>query len=146
MPGRTAPDGSSAPRLAADFGRPRGAFVEGLGAKPQLFSDNGEQHDRIVAAVSHLPQITASALMTVVSEAMGPSGLQWAGTGLRDTTRLALSHADMWMGILATNQDQLKPLLKDLAARLDQIADHLDDREAVRLLFDEAVRAKASCL
>ena len=122
------------------------AFVEGLGARRHLFSDAGEQHDRIVAAVSHLPQITASALMTVVSDAMGPDGLQWAGTGLRDTTRLASSHADMWMGILATNQDQLKPLLKDLATRLDQIADHLDDGEVVRRLFDEAVRAKASCL
>ncbi|MEO8682599.1 MAG: prephenate dehydrogenase/arogenate dehydrogenase family protein [Vicinamibacterales bacterium] len=122
------------------------AFVEGLGARPHLFSDNGEQHDRIVAAVSHLPQVVASTLMTVVGDAMGPEGLQWAGSGLRDTTRLALSHADMWMGILETNRDQLKPLLKDLAARLDAIADHLDDREAVRLLFEEAVRAKASCL
>lgn len=122
------------------------AFVEGLGGTPYLFTDNGEQHDRIVAAISHLPQVAASALMAVAGEAAGTDGLQWAGAGLRDTTRLALSRADMWTSILATNRDQLRPLLKDLAARLDTIADHLDDREAVRRLFDEAVRAKASCL
>jgi prephenate dehydrogenase len=122
------------------------AFVAGLGATPHVFPDDGEQHDRIVAAISHLPQVTASALMAVASQAAGSVGLQWAGSGLRDTTRLALSHADMWTSILATNSDQLKPLLKDLAARLDAIADRLDDREAVARLFDEALRAKASCL
>jgi prephenate dehydrogenase len=122
------------------------AFVEGLGGTPHLFPDNGEQHDRIVAAISHLPQVAASALMVVADQAVGADGLQWAGAGLRDTTRLALSHAEMWTSILATNRDQLRPLLKDLAARLDTIADHLDDREAVKRLFDEAVRAKASCL
>ena len=84
--------------------------------------------------------------MAVASQAAGSEGLEWAGSGLRDTTRLALSHADMWTSILATNRDQLKPLLKDLAARLDAIADRLDDRDAVTHLFDEALRAKASCL
>jgi len=122
------------------------AFVEGLGATPHRFPDNGEQHDRIAAAVSHLPQVVASTLMTVARDAAGADGLKWAGAGLRDTTRLALSHADMWTSILATNQDQLQPLLTDLAARLVAIANQLDDREAVRRLFDDAVRAKASCL
>ncbi len=122
------------------------AFVESLGAKAHLFTDNGMQHDRIVAAISHLPQVTASTLMAVVSDAVGQGGLQWAGGGLRDTTRLALSQAEMWMSILSTNQDLVRPLLKDLAARLDTIADHLDDHQAVKRLFDKAVGAKASCL
>ena len=122
------------------------AFVSGLGATPVVMDDDGRRHDEIVAAVSHLPQVVASALMVVASEAVGPDGLQWAGSGLRDTTRLARSHSDMWMSILATNKDQVRPLLKQLAMRLDIIADHLDDRDAVRQLFDDAVRAKSSCL
>jgi prephenate dehydrogenase len=121
-------------------------FVEALGAKPVVLADHGEEHDRLMAAVSHLPQVTASALMAIVSRAVGEDNLQWAGNGLRDTTRLAGSDAGVWQSILATNKEELRPLLKRLAAELDTIADHLEDPEAVRKLFDEAARAKSSCL
>ncbi|HEX8031260.1 MAG TPA: prephenate dehydrogenase/arogenate dehydrogenase family protein [Vicinamibacterales bacterium] len=131
---------------AADAVGRAAAFVEALGAKPVILSDHGEEHDRIMAAVSHLPQVTATTLMAVVSRAVGSGGLQWAGNGLRDTTRLAASPAGVWESILASNSGELKPLLKTLASELGQLADHLDDREAVRKLFDEAVRAKSSCL
>ena len=121
-------------------------FVEALGAKPVVLSDHGEEHDRLMAAVSHLPQVAVSTLMAVVARAVGPENLQWAGNGLRDTTRLAASSADMWQSILATNSAELKPLLKYYAAELSLIADRLDDPEAIKQLFDEAARAKASCL
>ena len=48
-----------------------------------------EAHDRFVAYVSHLPQLTVSALMHVVGKRAGDDGLRLAGPGLRDTTRLA---------------------------------------------------------
>ena len=121
-------------------------FVEALGAKPVVLADHGEEHDRLMAAVSHLPQVTASALMAVVSRAVGEDNLQWAGNGLRDTTRLAGSDATVWQSILATNSQELRPLLKHLAAELDTFADRLEDAEAVRRLFDEAARAKSFCL
>ena len=121
-------------------------FVEALGAKPVVLADHGEEHDRLMAAVSHLPQVTASALMAVVARAVGTDNLQWAGNGLRDTTRLAASDAAVWQSILATNSQELKPLLKRLAAALDTFADRLEDPEAVRQLFEEAARAKSYCL
>jgi len=135
----TNPDAPDAVRRASQF-------VEILGANPVVLADYGEEHDRIMAAVSHLPQVTASALMAVVARAAGPEHLQWAGRGLRDTTRLASSPPEIWESVLASNSQELKPLLKLLAAELDAFADRLEDRDAVRKLFDEAVRAKSSCL
>ncbi len=118
-------------------------LVEALGGKPIVLSDDGGEHDRLMAAVSHLPQVTASMLMTIVARAAGAEGLQWAGNGLRDTTRLAASPATTWQGILSTNHAELKPLLKLLASELSSLADRLDDPAAIQALFDEANRAKS---
>lgn len=120
-------------------------FVEALGAQPVVLADHGEEHDRLMAAISHLPQVAASMLMTVVTRAVGEHNLPWAGRGLRDTTRLAASRADVWQSILATNSAELKPLLKFYAAELAAMADRLEDPEAVKQLFEEAARAKALC-
>ena len=120
-------------------------FVEALGARPIVLADHGEEHDRLMAAVSHLPQVAASTLMAVVMRVVGEQNLQWAGKGLRDTTRLAASRPEMWQSILGTNAAELKPLLKYYAAELASFADRLEDPDAVRQLFDEASRAKTSC-
>ena len=120
-------------------------FVEALGAQAVVLADYGEEHDRLMAAISHLPQVTASTLMTVVARVVGEDYLKWAGKGLRDTTRLAASRPEMWQSILATNSAELKPLLKYLAAELSALADRLEDPEAIKRLFDDASRAKASC-
>jgi prephenate dehydrogenase len=133
----TNPDAPDAVRRAA-------RLVEALGAQPVVLSDRGEEHDRLMAAVSHLPQITATMLMTVVARAVGADNLQWAGSGLRDTTRLASSEGAMWQSVLASNSHELKPLIKFLASELASFADRLEDPEAVRTLFDEANRAKSA--
>jgi prephenate dehydrogenase len=119
-------------------------FVEALGGRPIVLSDHGEEHDRLMAAVSHLPQVTATTLMAIVARAVGVDNLQWAGNGLRDTTRLASSPAATWESVLASNSHELRPLLKYLASELANLAEHLDDPDAVRKLFDEANRARAS--
>ena len=85
-------------------------------------------------------------LMAVVARAVGADNLQWAGSGLRDTTRLASSPAAMWQSVLASNSHELKPLLKYLASELAAFADRLEDPDAVRKLFDEANRAKSSLI
>ena len=64
-------------------------------------------HDRLMAYLSHLPQLAVSALMQVVGERAGSDGLRLAGTGLRDTTRLASSPAGTWRDVTATNADAL---------------------------------------
>jgi len=121
-------------------------FVEALGARPVVQGDRGEEHDRLMAAVSHLPQLVASALMTAVARAVGDNNLQWAGAGLRDTTRLAASQASMWESVLLSNSQEIRPLLRQLASDLVALSDRLDDRDAIRAFFAEAARAKSSCL
>jgi len=121
-------------------------FVESLGARPVVLGDRGEEHDRLVAAVSHLPQLVASALMALVARTVGEDNLQWAGRGLRDTTRLAASQASVWESVLLSNSREIKPLLRLLASELVTLSDQLDNREALRRFFDEAARAKSSCL
>jgi prephenate dehydrogenase len=115
-------------------------FVVALGATPVIFGDDGTAHDRLMAAVSHLPQVTASALMSVVGAAVGESGLEWAGSGLQDTTRLAASQASIWESILATNADAVAPLLQSLADELRDIAERLEEPGAVPQLFARANR------
>ena len=134
------------PHAPVDAKEDAAAFITGLGARPVEMQDLGEAHDALMAAVSHLPQLAASALMIEVDAAVGREGLHWAGTGLRDTTRLAASSADVWQSILLTNRDEVGPLLKLLAARLGALADRLDDREEMARFFEAAARAKSSCL
>jgi prephenate dehydrogenase len=115
-----------------------GAVVQKLGSTPIFMVDDGTEHDRVMAAVSHLPQVVATALMSRVGEAVGQDGLAYAGAGLRDTTRLAESAASVWESVLATNADTLRPLLLTLADDLRQIAGDLNDSAAVRRLFGTA--------
>ena len=116
------------------------AFVSDLGAVPVSLADNGDEHDRLVGAISHLPQVVASALLARVGESVGPGGVRFAGAGLRDTTRLAASQASVWAPILATNATAIAPLLKALARDLDALADHLTDAREIERLFDRAHR------
>ena len=110
-------------------------FVQRLGATPVFMQDDGSEHDRLMAAVSHLPQVVVSALMARIGETVGADGLAYAGSGLRDTTRLAASEARVWESILSTNADALRPLLLALAHDLESLAAGLSDTAAVRRFF-----------
>jgi prephenate dehydrogenase len=113
------------------------AFVTALGAMPRTMGP--AEHDRLLAFLSHLPQMTVSALMDVVGSAAG-QGLALSGRGLIDTTRLASSPAAMWQDIAATNGDHIRPALDALIARLVELRDGLDDPEVIERVFGEARR------
>ena len=114
------------------------AFVRAMGAEPRLI--DVEAHDRIVAFLSHLPQLTASALMQVVGDAVGEKGLALAGRGLADTTRLASSPADIWRDIVTTNTDEIRPALDALIAVLSELRSDLASGEALTDIFSSANR------
>ncbi len=88
-------------------------------------------HDHVLAYTSHLPQLTASALMHVVGESVGEAGLRLSGSGLADTTRVAASPAPIWSDICATNADEVLPALDRLIATLQTLRGQL--RRASRL-------------
>ena len=114
------------------------AFVRALGAEPRVIGV--DTHDRLLAFLSHLPQLTASALMQVVGDAVGHEGLALSGRGLADTTRLASSPADIWKDIAATNADEIGPALDALIAVLQDLRRDLPDGDQLTEVFSTANR------
>jgi prephenate dehydrogenase len=98
------------------------------------------QHDRLMAFLSHLPQLTASALMDVIGTAAGGDGLPLAGRGLVDTTRLASSPPDTWRDVCATNEEAIGQALDALIARLTELRHGLHSSATVDRVFRDAAR------
>jgi prephenate dehydrogenase len=101
-------------------------LIAQLGALPLRMG--AEEHDAAVAAVSHLPQVVASALVNRV--ARHPSALDLAAGGFRDLTRIALSDPAWWSDVLVENRGALSPLLRQLSEDLGVWADRLDAADA----------------
>jgi len=114
------------------------AFARALGAEPHVLDPIA--HDRMLAFLSHLPQLTVSALMDVVGEAVGESGLALAGRGLADTTRLASSPPEIWRDIAATNADELGPALDALVTVLQDLRRDLAEGDRLAEIFTSAAR------
>jgi len=134
------PDGDE----SADAVERLSRFVTGLGARPSVLS--AEDHDRVMAYVSHLPQLAASALMEAVGAAAGVEGLRMAGRGLVDTTRLASSPADVWRDICLTNADAIGDALDCLIARLTQLRGDLRHGDAIEAIFAAAAKWRAELM
>lgn len=113
-------------------------FAIGLGALPEVL--DAERHDRLVAFVSHLPQLVASGLLHTVGEAVGQEGLALSGPGLADTTRLASSPPDIWTEIFESNADYVAAAVDDLCALLASLKASLRSPDQVTSVFESAAR------
>ena len=113
------------------------SFVTALGAQPHVMTAG--EHDRLLAYLSHLPQLTASVLMHVVGGAAGEKGLSLTGRGLADTTRLASSPPTIWRDICSTNADEIRAALDALIAELGALREGLDEDGVLERVFDSAV-------
>ncbi len=111
-------------------------FVGVLGAKPQVMSPL--EHDRQLAMISHLPQLTVSTLMHVVGASAGVSGLKLTGRGFADATRLASSPADVWRDICRSNADHIRTAIDELITELESIRRGLDEGDDVVRTFESA--------
>jgi prephenate dehydrogenase len=126
---------------AAETGRRLSRLIEAVGARVQTMAPDA--HDALVAYLSHLPQLAASALMHVVGEHAGADGLALAGRGLRDTTRLASSPANIWRDIAASNQDNIARAIDELVAILLRMKPAPNaPPEALDRTFDSAAQWK----
>ena len=112
------------------------SFAIGLGSIPRTLSP--EDHDRLLAFISHLPQLTVSALMHVVGQAAGRDGLELSGRGLQDTTRLASSPADIWKEVCATNPDEVGSALDALISVLQQLRADVSTGASIDEVFASA--------
>ncbi len=96
------------------------ALWRATGAKVERMAP--EVHDEILARASHLPQVVASALAAALAEERVDGRLvaEFGAGGLRDTTRLAASSAEMWRDICLTNRDAVMSALALYRETLDE--------------------------
>ncbi len=113
-----------------------------VGAEPLLLP--ADQHDALVAIVSHLPYAAAVALMRAAIGAGDERLWQLAASGFRDTTRLAASDLSMMTDILHTNRAAILHALAAYRAELDALAAAIDsgDPAALRAALDPAQRKR----
>ena len=119
------------------------AWIRRIGAVPTRMES--ERHDRLVAIVSHLPQVASTALMglAAVEEGDEPDILLLAAGGFRDLTRLAASNPVLWSAILLSNGQEVARAIdlfveRLLALKRDVLAGEGDSLEAVFALAKEA--------
>ncbi|MDP9243378.1 MAG: prephenate dehydrogenase/arogenate dehydrogenase family protein [Actinomycetota bacterium] len=118
-------------------------FVSSVGAQPIRMDP--QRHDRLVAVVSHLPQVASTALMGLVAEQEvgDPEILQLAAAGFRDLTRLAASNPALWAGILRSNREAFSRALDLYIARLEHLRTLVaDDGPELEEAFADAKRAR----
>lgn len=102
-------------------------------ARPLLLE--ADEHDRLVAFTSHLPQLMSTALGLVLGDVAGVSDV--SGPAVLELTRLALSPFNIWRDILATNQRHIEAALELLIAQLK----HFQEDVASDALADDFTRA-----
>jgi len=118
--------------------------IQAYGARPVVM-DAG-RHDRLVAFVSHLPQVASTVLMDLAAgeEAGEPDILLLAAGGFRDLTRLAASNPRLWSDILLANRQALADAVGRYADRLLELRDAVSAGEAgdVERTFASAKEAR----
>lgn len=115
-------------------------FASAVGAIPTVL--DYEEHDRVVATISHLPHIIASSLVNLVRDTDNERQVmkQVAAGGFKDITRIASSSPEMWEQICSSNSENIAAVLEtyigSLSRILDQVRHH--DQTAVHELFDSS--------
>lgn len=109
-------------------------IVEAIGAKIIVLTP--AEHDKKVAAVSHLPHVVASALVNTVGalEEKEQGYFSLAAGGFRDTTRIAASQSELWCEIMLQNKEALLPLVKGFRQSLLEFERTLESGEAQDLI------------
>jgi prephenate dehydrogenase len=108
-----------------------------LGAK--VITMEPGQHDRIYAAVSHLPHVIAYALVNTIAT-IDPSYLEFSGQGFRDMTRIAASSQELWRDVCMLNRDNLLDMIAAFQLNLDALSRYLrtSDADSVEREFEKA--------
>ncbi len=106
------------------------ALVRATGARPIRLAAG--PHDAAVAAISHLPLLTAASLVEAVAGSAATRRDDWAvaamlaASGWRDTTRLARGDIAMGTGIVVTNAEAIAARVRDLITVLDGWVEELE--------------------
>jgi prephenate dehydrogenase len=119
------------------------ALWEAAGAQVETL--DAELHDRVFAAVSHLPHLAAFALVDELAQrADGDTFFRFAASGFRDFTRIAGSSPEMWRDIALANREALLTELDAYVAALQSLRQAVagEDANALLALFSRARSAR----
>lgn len=110
------------------------SIVKDINALPVTL--NYREHDRVTAAISHLPHIIAFTLVNLVRESDNPEGLMriLAAGGFKDITRIASSSPEMWQQICAENKNQILEILNLYITRMNEMGEAIQNNDAQKLL------------
>ncbi len=115
-------------------------LVTGIGARP-LVVDPAD-HDRTMAAVSHLPHVLANVLVAQAAGALGGERMPATGPSFRDATRVAGANPGIWTGIYRSNRDALLDQVDGALAHLQEVRALLGADDAVALEAWQATAAE----
>jgi len=126
---------------------------EALAKVESLFAQTGArvehmdavEHDRIFAAVSHLPHLLSFALVAAIgAEPGGERKLGYGGAGFRDFTRIAASSPAMWRDVCVANREAIGEELRGYRALLERMQRAVDEGDAAALqqTFELAARLR----
>ncbi len=119
------------------------ALWEAAGAQVETL--DADLHDRVFAAVSHLPHLAAFALVDELAQrADGDTFFRFAASGFGDFTRIAGSSPEMWRDIALANREALLAELDAYLAALQTLrsAVSAEDAEALLAIFSRARAAR----
>lgn len=122
------------------YGRLHGLLV-GFGARPVAI--DAESHDRLLAAVSHLPHVLANVLVSQAARARAAEGepLPRVGPSFRDATRVAGASSGIWTGIYLANREAIAAEIDETVRRLEEAAATLRAAEPAAVeRWNEAAR------
>jgi prephenate dehydrogenase len=112
-------------------------WIEKIGAR--LVKLDAAEHDRLVALVSHLPQLLSTALASLIADS--PEAARVAGPAAADLTRLARSPYDIWRDIFSTNAEEIDHAIADAIARLQTLRENLLSEPDMQATFARAAQA-----
>jgi len=97
--------------------------------KARIMLMEPQVHDKILAAISHLPQLLAVDLINLVGqkEQDGYPYFRLAAGGFRDLTRIASSSIDIWQDIISSNKMFVREVLQDMIRLLQKNLEQLDN-------------------
>lgn len=112
-------------------------FWETLGCRVRHLDP--QEHDRVVARISHLPHAVASILVQAVLDD-SPEIAELSGNGLADTTRVASGEVGMWTEILLENREEVLAAFKVASEKLAELVAYLEnmDEDMIHAFLEKA--------
>lgn len=121
-------------------------LVESIGSIPIVLND--AEHDRITAAISHVPHVIAAQLVNLIrtSGDLEPKMRMLAAGGFKDITRIASSSPELWENICIENKESICEILRRYQALLSEALSAVEqnDSSALYQLFDFAGTYRSS--